>query len=264
MSVEFRSAPPNTGIVFVRSDLPGCPRVSANVDHRIDSPRRTTLVDGSCHVEMVEHILAALAGLAIDNCEVHVDRPEMPACDGSSWPYVEALLQVGIQPQAAPARIMWITDIIRVGNEDSWVELRPNVCGFSVQYQLDYGANSPIGRQMLRFDLNPDDFVNQLSSARTFLLHEEAKWLQEQGLGTHVAYRDLLVFGEDGPIDNELRFEDECVRHKILDLVGDFALAGCRIIGQAHAFRSGHRLNAALVAKVLDQGQITQRLGNCA
>ena len=226
--VTFRPADPHTGIVFVRSDLSPEHRIPGLVQHRIEVPRRTTLVDNGVSVEMVEHIMAALAGLRIDNCEVAVDSAEMPGCDGSSQDFVDALLAAGIVEQDVPRSQIVITEPIRVGCEDGWVEARPaSSARMSIKYRLDYVENLSIGRQTLEIDVDPDSFARELASARTFLLKQEAEWLRQQGLGTRVSYGDLLIFDEDGPIDNDLRFADECVRHKALDLVGDLALSGC-------------------------------------
>lgn len=259
VQVEFRPAAPNSGIVFVRTDLGPQARIAATVENRIEIPRRTTLAARGASVEMVEHVLAALAGLQIDNCEVSVDRPEMPGCDGSSEPFASALLAAGIVPQDWPVRQLVVPEVTRVGDDESWVEARPaNREGLSIQYRLDYGAGSVIGKQTLEMCITPETFRRELAAARTFLLHSEAEWLRSRGLGSRVTARDVLVFGEQGPIDNQLRFQDECVRHKALDLVGDLALAGCELVGQIVAFRSGHRLNAELVRVLLAEGQLLE------
>jgi UDP-3-O-acyl N-acetylglucosamine deacetylase len=227
------------------------------VRHRVEVPRRTTLVDGPVRVEMIEHVLAALAGLQIDNCEVRVTGAEMPGCDGSSKPFVDAIAEAGVERQSAPRQRVIVTDVTRVGNDESWVEMRP-VKGdrLAVIYKLDYGPNTPIGKQTLQMDVNPQTFRTDLATARTFLLQEEADWLRERGMGTRVTPQDVLVFGPEGLVDNTLRFEDECVRHKTLDLVGDLALAGCDIVGQIIAYKSGHRLNAELVKVLLTEGRM--------
>jgi UDP-3-O-[3-hydroxymyristoyl] N-acetylglucosamine deacetylase len=252
VSLEFRPAQPDAGIVFVRRDLAGCPRIPARIAHRVEAPRRSSLRCGTAAVEMVEHVLAALGGLAIDNCEVWADEAEMPGCDGSAMPFVAALDGAGIVQQDAvrPRRVL--RDAIRLGDQGSWIEARPANSTVPVyQYQLDYGPDSPIGRQTFEIALTPDAFRREMAPCRTFVLKAEAQWLQAQGLGRRTTARDLLVFGDDGPIDNVQRFPDECVRHKLLDMVGDLALAGCDLIGQFTAYRSGHRLNAELVRTLL-------------
>ncbi|MEO8494048.1 MAG: UDP-3-O-acyl-N-acetylglucosamine deacetylase [Planctomycetota bacterium] len=255
--VEFRPAEPGTGLVFVRRDIASLPRIPALVANRIETPLRTTLVSKGVSVEMVEHVLAACAGLEVDNCEIWIDRPEMPGCDGSSQIFVDALTDAGIVEQAARRQRLIVAELTRVGDDDNWVEIRPRKQGgFSLKYRLDYGSESAIGRQTIELVVTPKAFRSELAPARTFLLEAEAEWLRGQGLGTRVTTKDLLVFGDNGPIDNELRFENECVRHKALDLVGDFALAGCEIVGQVIAYRSGHRLNAELVRALLSEGQV--------
>ncbi|MCA9142389.1 MAG: UDP-3-O-[3-hydroxymyristoyl] N-acetylglucosamine deacetylase [Planctomycetaceae bacterium] len=255
--VEFRPAPAGTGLVFVRKDIPSQPRIPALVANRIETPLRTTLVSHGVSVEMVEHVLAACAGLEVDNCEIWVDQPEMPGCDGSSQAFVDALTEAEIVAQDALRSRLVVTEVTRVGDEDSWVEIRPRPRGgFKVKYRLDYGSDNAIGRQTIELAVTPKTFRSELAAARTFLLESEAEWLRSRGLGTRVTTKDLVVFGDEGPIDNELRFEDECVRHKTLDLVGDFALAGCEIVGQVMAQRSGHRLNAELVRVLLAEGEI--------
>ncbi len=256
--VEFRPAEIGTGLVFVRQDIDSHPRIPALVENRIETPLRTTLASGGASVEMVEHILAACAGLEIDNCEIWVDQPEMPGSDGSSLAFADALTAAGIVKQAATRERLIVSDVTRVGDDESWVEIRPRPKGgLKVKYRLDYGSENAIGRQTIELKITPASFRKELASARTFLFESEAEWLRSRGLGTRVTTSDLIVFGDEGPIDNELRFEDECVRHKTLDLVGDFALAGCEIVGQVIAHRSGHRLNAELIRALLVEGQIT-------
>jgi UDP-3-O-[3-hydroxymyristoyl] N-acetylglucosamine deacetylase len=263
--IEFRPAPANAGIVFVRADMPGCPRIPATVNHRFETPRRTTLRSGEAAVEMIEHIMAALAGLQIDNCELWVDQPEMPGCDGSSLPFVQVLSAVGTVEQAAPRRRKVIRRTIRVGDEASWIEARPCCSGKLVlRYELDYGSGSSIGRQSLEVSLSPRHFHINLAPSRTFMLQAEAEALKAQGLGQRATCKDLLVFGPRGPIDNELRFPDECVRHKMVDMVGDLAMAGCDLVGRFVAYRSGHRLNAELVRIIAAEDASLEDIRRCA
>jgi len=257
--VEFRPAEAGTGIVFVRHDMAQPARIVADVSHRIETPRRTTLKAEGGSVEMVEHVLAALAGLQIDNCEVWVDEAEMPGCDGSSLPFVMALESAGIVEQDALRPTLVVRNVTRLGNDDSWVEARPSAAGgMTVKFRLDYGSGNAIGRQTLQLAVTPDSFRRELAPCRTFMLEEEAQWLVSRGLGKRTTHRDLLIFDKDGPIDNDLRFRDECVRHKTLDLIGDLALAGCDIVGHIIAHRSGHRLNAELVRALLNEEEITE------
>jgi UDP-3-O-acyl N-acetylglucosamine deacetylase len=254
--VQFRPAPPDAGLTFVRDDLDRPRSIPVHVSHRIEIPRRTSLAADGASVEMVEHVLAALHGLGIDNCEIWVNGQEVPGCDGSSRPFVDALLSAGVVDQAVERSRLIVTEITRVGNEESWVEAKPAAKGSSLtlRYKLDYGQNHPIGKQALEVNVTPNSFRTELASARTFVMEEEAAWLRQRGLGARVTPQDLLIFNADGPIDNPLRFENECVRHKTLDLLGDLALAGCELVGQFTAYKSGHRLNAELVKVLLTEG----------
>jgi UDP-3-O-[3-hydroxymyristoyl] N-acetylglucosamine deacetylase len=154
---------------------------------------------------------------------------------------------------------------VRMGNGQSWIEVRPPVArGALMSYQLDYGPHGPIGRQTYELLLTPDAFRDQLAPCRTFMLQEECEALLAQGLGGRATARDLLVFGPHGPVDNQLRFHDECVRHKLLDMVGDLGLAGCDLIGRFTAHRSGHRHNAELVRTLLARAQLCAGWRCCA
>lgn len=259
MTLEFRPAEADTGIVFVRTGGEAPVRIPAVVANRIETPRRTTLTACGAKVEMVEHVMAALVGLQIDNCEVWADEEEMPGCDGSSLPFVTALDGAGIVEQSAPRPRLVIRNITRLGNDESWVEARPSSSGaMTIKFRLDYGTGNAIGRQTLQTDVTPESFRRELAPCRTFVLQEEAEWLVSRGLGKRTTYQNLLVFDKDGPLDNELRFRDECVRHKALDLVGDLALAGCDLVGHFIAHRSGHRLNAELVRALLNEEEIVE------
>ena len=157
-------------------------------------------------------------------------------------------------------RRLVVTAPTRVGDDDAWIEARPTSDTLmSLQYQLDFGPQHPIGRQTYQLAVTPERFSTQLAAARTFILKHEADWLQQQGLATHVTPRDVLVFDDQGLIDNRLRFDDECVRHKVLDMVGDLALAGCDLVGQFVACRSGHRLNAGLVQALTQRFTVTRQ-----
>lgn len=257
VQIEFRPAAPNTGIVFVRQDLTPPRRVAARVWNRVEVPRRTSLRAQGASVEMVEHVLAALAGLAIDNCELWVDAAEMPGLDGSSQPFVDALDRAGIVEQDAQRQYLVVREFTRLGNDESWVEAHPpEGPGLSLSFRLDYGRGNVIGRQTYQTHVTPETFRHDLAASRTFLLKSEAEWLRNQGLGLRAGTSDLLVFDDHGPVDNTLRFPNECARHKTLDLIGDLALSGCDIVGRIVAHRSGHRLNAELVRALLREGGV--------
>jgi UDP-3-O-acyl N-acetylglucosamine deacetylase len=263
--VEFRPAEANTGVVFVRRDMEGSPRIPSHFAYRVERPRRISLRRAGAGVEMIEHVTAALAGLWIDNCEVWVDAHEMPGCDGSAEPFVRALDAAGIVEQDAPRPRRVVGEVIRLGTADGWLEARPAECGKTVlEYRLDYGPESPIPPQSFTISPDPESFRRELARCRTFMLKSEADWLLAQGLGKRVSYRDLLVFDDREPIDNRLRFPDECVRHKLLDMVGDLSLAGCELVGHFCAYRSGHRLNAEMVRTLMSDSGALDSWRRCA
>lgn len=251
--LRFLPAPPETGVVFVRSDLPGRPHLPARVENVTDTQRRTTLGRAPAQVGLVEHVLATLSGLRIDNCYVELDAPEPPGLDGSARAFTEALLTAGVVVQPA-RKTLWVVDepvIVRSGN--ATLAIHPSeIPELRVSYLLDYGLPSPIGWQAHTQPITPEHFVNGLADARTFILEAEVEQLRKQGLGARTTTADLLVFGAHGPIGNELRYANEPARHKVLDIVGDLALLGDGLCGHVVAYRSGHPLNVELV-RVLRQ-----------
>lgn len=261
-SVRIRPAEPDSGITFVRTDQPRPVRIAARIDNVAKRARRTALRNGTVAIETVEHCLSACAGLGIDNLEIELTGDELPSMDGSSLPFVEQLQAAGIVEQPAERRCYRIEEVVRVVDGDSELvalpPLDPRAPGLEVVYDLDYGPDGPIGRQVCTAAIDPESFPRRIAPARTFVLKREADELLASGYGQHLSYQDVLVFGEDGPIENSLRFADECCRHKILDLVGDLALFGRPILGRIHARKSGHGLNHALVRALVDQERARQ------
>jgi UDP-3-O-[3-hydroxymyristoyl] N-acetylglucosamine deacetylase len=251
VSVGLHPAPASSGIVFVRADLTPPVRIPAVVERRVDAFNRTNLAAGGVRVEMVEHVLSSLAGLGIDCCEIRLDGDELPGLDGSAAAYVEAILEAGFEELGSPRRPIVVREPFCVQGEGGEVEIAPpSFEGLSATYELDYG-HPAIGRQSFSLEITPDAYRESLAAARTFLSVAEADRLRAAGLGVHVTPADLLVFGDSGPIDNTLRWPDECARHKLLDLVGDLALAGRPIHATVRGRRSGHRLNARVVRHLL-------------
>jgi UDP-3-O-acyl-N-acetylglucosamine deacetylase len=239
--------------VFVRTDLRPRTPIPAHVTQVTGTRRRTTLGQPPAQVGLVEHVLAALAGLRIDNCVVELDAPEPPGLDGSAQQFVDALNEAGPQPQRA-RRDCWCVDRpVVLGTHGATLALHPAAgAGLVLSYFLDYGPGSPLGRQVHTQALTPMSFAQELAACRTFILESEAAELRRQGLGARTTAADLLVFGPRGPIDNRLRYENEPARHKVLDLIGDLSLLGADLCGHVVAYRSGHPLNVAL-ARVLSQ-----------
>lgn len=259
VTARFLPAPPESGIAFTRVDLSSRPTIPAKVEYVVERQRRTALSLDGATVELTEHILAALAGLYIDNCIVELDGPEAPGMDGSAEPFVTALLEAGLVAQKFPRRVYVVSAPLHVCIHGSFVAILPPAAPelsdvLEITFNLDYGAHTPIGKQCLYDRMTPDIFSSQFAPARTFVLHHEIEALRRQGLGSRTSARDLLVFGADGKLlDNTLRFPNECVRHKMLDVVGDLALFGQPLAGHVVAHKSGHPLNAALVRELRHQ-----------
>lgn len=249
--VIVHPAPLGTGIQLLRSDLPSRPQCSASVDHRFDAHLRTNLVCGEAKFQMVEHLMAALAALEIDNCVCEIDAEELPALDGSSLAFVQHLAEAGLVVQPAPRRQLVIRDRYRIGTLDGWVEATPSRNGESYfEYQLSFDDETPIAPQAFGIELTPDRFIREVAPARTFVTAAQAEQIRASGVAGHVTNQDLLVISESGPVDNKYRFANECARHKTLDLIGDLALSGVELIGRFTSFRGGHNLNGQ-VAKQL-------------
>ena len=249
VTVTFLPADDGYGIRFQRMDLPGTEPIPANLEHLVPRQRRTAISRGKATVELVEHVMAALAGLQVDNCLVQLNAPEPPGADGSCLPFVQVLLDAGIVEQSAKRDLLVVCEESRSISpaEGSEISVGPVFRRtLVVTYELDYGPRSPIKPQLLTFEFTPETFVANIAYARTFILESEVAALKAQGYGSRVTEKDLLIFGENGVIGNQLRAPDECARHKILDCVGDFALLGCDIHGHFRAYRSGHNSNHAI------------------
>ena len=255
--VRFLPADENTGIVFRRVDLPDRPEVPVRLEHLTTTQRRTSLSSGPARVELTEHILAALAGLQIDNCVIELNAPEVPGVDGSCLPFVDVLMGAGIERQSTARACLRLDRTLEhsSGDGSASVKSQPtNIDGLALTYHLDYGERSPIKPQSLTVVITPEIFIKEIAFARTFVLESEVAALRSAGYGMRVSEKDLLVFGPNGVIGNTLRSPDECVRHKILDCLGDFALLGCDLVGHISAWRSGHHMNQQL-ARQIEQSQ---------
>lgn len=253
-------APPDHGIVFERTDLSEPVRIPAFVANVIDRARRSTLKVGEGSVETCEHCLSALAGLGVDNALIKLTGPELPCGDGSAMLFVDAILSAGVVDQDMERRVHRITQPITVQDGDSMLAALPSDGpDLQILYDLDYGQPSPLARQLHSFRLTTESYIEQIAPARTFSLLAEAKALWDRGMCQHLTPRDVLVIGDDGPIDNAFRFDSEPVRHKILDLIGDLYLLGRQVQGRIVAYRSGHALNHTLVNKLLEQIRVRER-----
>jgi len=249
------------GIVFERTDIEPPVQIPALVSNATDRARRTTLHGDDVTIETVEHLMSALAGVGIDNAIIRMDGPEVPCGDGSSMPFVEPLLKAGTVEQDQPRTIFRVTEPICLQDGDAMIAAFPSHQeGLRIVYDLDYGhAASRISRQTQAWDSASGTYTTDVAPARTFSLEEEAQALQSQGMCTHLSPSDVLVIGKEGPIDNAYRFDNEPVRHKILDIIGDLYLAGAFIQGRIVASRSGHALNRKLCKAIVEQNKVSSR-----
>ncbi len=251
-TVLFKPAQPDTGVVFVRPRRDKLLQVGALVDNVVPRRRRTSLQNGSFCVDLVEHCLSAAYGLGIDNLVVQTQATELPGMDGSPEPYAKALLAGGVVQQGIDRRVFKRTEPIFVNEGVSSIAALPTEDpGLTILYELEYQDAPGLGRQVYSFTADPDRYMRDLARARTFLFESEVQKCRQQGIGMHLTHADILVIRSNGkPIGNKLRFPDELVRHKVVDLLGDLALLGRPLQARIVAHRSGHALSHKLVRKL--------------
>jgi len=253
VKILFKPAPPDTGIVFVRTDVDPAVSIKVRPENIVHRARRTALGSGEVYIETSEHCLAAIAALDIDNIIIELDAEELPGLDGSSHEFFATLKKCGIDTQAAEQYPIIISESICITEDDKSIYALPsNEGGLNITYDLDYTQHTGIGRQIYSCQLNEGNYAENLARARTFVLEAEALQMQAAGIGSHLGPKDILVINSDGPIKNSFRYPDECVRHKVVDLIGDLRLAGCPIEGRIVAYKSGHALNQKLVTRIVE------------
>jgi UDP-3-O-[3-hydroxymyristoyl] N-acetylglucosamine deacetylase len=250
--MTLRPAAPNTGIVFRRTDLPTPVDILAHPENVGDTRLSTTLVKGDVRVSTVEHLLSAMAGLGIDNAYVDLSAPEVPIMDGSAGPFVFLLQSAGIEEQDAAKRFIRIKKPVKVQDGDKWARLEPFE-GFKVGFSVEF--NHPMFNKrnsQAEMDFSTTSFVKEVSRARTFGFMRDIEMLRERNLtlggsmDNAVVLDDYRVLNEDG-----LRYEDEFVKHKILDAIGDIYMLGHSLIGAYYAHKSGHELNNKLLRTLM-------------
>jgi len=256
VNINFKPADVDTGINFIRKDLTSRPVIKASLEYLLPqsrSPRRTSIGHDNIEIHTIEHLMAALAGLDIDNLYIEIDNDEVPGVDGSSLNFLEILTKAGIKEQSKSRSYYLIKEPIFAEEYGASIMAVPSR-EFKISYTLSY--NHPLLKvQFLEINVNADAFKKELACARTFCLEDEADELQRQGLGRGADYDNTLVVGKGGVIKNKLRYEDEFIRHKILDLIGDLYLIGQPIKGHIIALKSGHALNLKLASKINQQRQ---------
>ncbi|WP_439287123.1 UDP-3-O-acyl-N-acetylglucosamine deacetylase [Lonepinella sp. BR2357] len=254
VTLHLRPAAVNTGVIYCRTDLN--PPVSFPADAKAvkDTMLCTCLVnDQGVRISTVEHLNAALAGLGLDNVIIEVDAPEIPIMDGSASPFIYLLLDAGIEEQNAAKKFIRVKKTVRVEEGDKWAEIKP-YRGFHLDFTIDFNHPAiPKKLSHYQLDFSAQNFVHQISRARTFAFMKDIEYLQSQGLAlggsldNAIVLDNYRVLNEDG-----LRFQDELVRHKMLDSIGDLYMCGHNLIGAFSAYKSGHGLNNKLLRALLD------------
>jgi UDP-3-O-[3-hydroxymyristoyl] N-acetylglucosamine deacetylase/3-hydroxyacyl-[acyl-carrier-protein] dehydratase len=251
-TVTMRPAPADSGIVFVRTDLPERPEIRVEPTSKItDLSRCTGIRTAAVSLQTVEHVLSALAGLRIDNVVVEVSAPEPPIGDGSATPFVDALLAAGLVSQDAPRRYLEIPHPLSVEEADRQVVLLPAE-DLRVTFVFDRYERTGVETQVATFDVTPEVYAREIAPARTFCFADEVDALRAAGLGKGADETNVVVIGDSGPVGTAYRFRDELARHKVLDLIGDLYLVGRPLRCHVLAVRSQHALNLQLVQRVFD------------
>jgi len=248
---RLRILPDDTdrGIVFVRRDLDDA-EVPAAVEHLVEGGGlSTTLARGPAVVVTVEHILSALRGLGVDNARIEVDGPEIPIMDGSARPFVEMLRAVGLRVQGKSRRYLTLTKPVSVKQGDKAILALP-ANDLHATYAIEF-PHPAIGSQVVATSLDEEAYVAGIAPARTFCLLKDVEAMRRRGLALGGSLDNALVLSDDGVLNDSLRFSDEFVRHKVLDLIGDLALLGVPLRAHLIAFKAGHRLHAALVKRIV-------------
>jgi len=250
--MTLRPAAPDTGIVFHRTDMDPPGEVRAKAENVGDTQLGTSLINGEARVSTVEHLLSAFAGLGIDNAHVDLSAPEVPIMDGSAGPFVFLLQSAGFEDQRTPKKFVRIKSRVRVEDGDKWAEFRP-FDGFKVNFEIEF--NHPLFKRRANkasMDFSTTSFLKEVSRARTFGFMRDLEMMRARNLAlggnldNAIVLDDFRVLNEDG-----LRYEDEFVKHKILDAIGDLYLLGHSLIGEFSGFKSGHKLNNLLLRKLI-------------
>jgi UDP-3-O-[3-hydroxymyristoyl] N-acetylglucosamine deacetylase len=250
VTLSLKPAPADHGIRFRRTDLGGL-EIPATVTHLGEIQYQTGLTREAVSVETVEHLLAALTALGIDNVIVELNHPEVPIMDGSSAPFVYLITEAGVKRLQAPRRYLKVLRPISLTNGDKRIALYPSD-HFKVTYSISF--DHPLLRHQSRtMRITEETFVEEIAPARTFGFLKEVEMLRQRGLALGGSLDNAIVLGETGVLNNVLRFEDEFVRHKILDVIGDLSLVGYPVVGHLVAHRGGHALHTAFAAKILEE-----------
>lgn len=254
VSVTFRPAPANTGILYVRTDLEPAVTIKAEASAVRDTALCTALVnEQGVRISTVEHLSAALSALGIDNLIVEVDAPELPVMDGSSHPFIYLLQSTGIEEQNALKSFIRIKKTVRVEDGDKWAELRPYAKGMRLNLRIDF--RHPVfdpRKQAISMDFSGMAFVKELSRARTFCFMKDVEFMHSKNLALGGSLENAVVLDDYRVLNEEgLRYDDEFVKHKLLDAIGDLYMCNHSILGEFNAFKTGHAVNNLLLRTLL-------------
>ncbi len=257
VTLTLRPAPANTGIIYARTDLNPAVYFPASAESIRDTTLCTCMInDDGVRISTVEHLNAAMSALGLDNLIVEVDAPEIPIMDGSASPFIYLLLDAGIEEQNAAKKFIRIKDSVRVEEGDKWAEIKP-YNGFKLDFTIDF-THPMISKNVRNYkmEFSAENFIHQLSRARTFTFMKDVEYLQSRGLALGGSLDNAIVLDEFRILNEEgLRFNDELVRHKMLDAIGDLFMCGYNILGDFKAYKSGHGLNNKLLRAILANQQ---------
>ena len=251
VEMTIKPAPADAGIVFERVDAPGKPELKVCPDNWAEIlPRCTSLQSSDTTISSIEHLLSAFAGLKIDNARIEINAQEPPSLDGSALPYVTEIKKVGLSEQDAPRRYIQVTEPFAVSDNNKQLVFLPSDT-FEVTFAYDHPKTSP---QFATWEISEETYINEIAPARSFCFESEIETLQSLGIGKGASYENVLVVKDDGETSSKLKFQDEFVRHKTLDLIGDLYLSGYLPKVRVISMRSGHTFHAQFVQALADKG----------
>lgn len=254
INMELLPSDINSGISFIRTDIDPENVISASAENVGDTTLSTALVKDDIKISTIEHLLSAIAGLGVDNCLIKVDGPEIPIMDGSSSPFVFLIQSAGIEEQDSLKKFIKVKKEISVTRGDAYAKIKP-FNGFKVSYKVDF--DHPVHKGLPSesiIDFSTTSFVKEVCRARTFGNARDLEELRSQNLALGASISNAIAFGDDKILNEEgLRFNDEIVKHKMLDAIGDLYLLGHNLIGEFSGFKSGHALNNQLLKKIIEQ-----------
>lgn len=246
--VELHPAPAGGGITFVRADLAGL-RIPALAASTTALDHATTVGKDDVSVGTVEHLLASIVACGITDVDIHIDGPEVPIVDGSALPFMHLIGAAGIRSLGAEMPVLRIKQPIEVTDGEKWIRMAP-ANRLSIRYKIDF-EHPAIGREAFQFDFTHENFLRKIAPARTFGFMRDVEKLRAAGLARGGSVENCIVLDDRGVLNGPLRFRDEFVRHKVLDLIGDLALIGRPVVGEITAYRAGHALHSRFVEKIL-------------